>query len=150
MKPTRIDGRIGYRMVRTAMRVRKAHADALAECGLLPSQHAVLAVLAADGPEYQKRLAAKTTVDAGDLVGHLDDLQERGYVVRERDPGDRRRHIVRLSDDGRVKLAEADRLLDGVEATLFGALDADQRVRLLDAIDEVYSAAEAQARARHI
>lgn len=133
-----LDDRIGYRMVRTAMRVRRMYADALATCGLLPNHHAVLAVLAAGGPEYQKRLAAKTTVDAGDLVGYLDFLQEKGFVVRQRDAKDRRRLLVDLSDDGRRKLVEADAVLDSVERELFGGLSAAERSELVGMLDAVY------------
>lgn len=132
-----LEERIGYHLVRTALRVRKAYAEALATSDLLPNHHAILAVLNEEGPTYQKHLANRTTVDSGDLVAYLDALQTRQYVTRERDPKDRRRHLVAITAAGRRKLAHADLLLTDAEEAIFGGLTAQQRRDFIAALNDV-------------
>lgn len=133
--------RVGYRLVRTAIKVRRAYADALASCDLLPNHHAILAVLNEVGPTYQKVLATRTTVDSGDLVAYLDTLQASKYITRKRDPKDRRRHLVAITSSGQRKLTEADRCITDAENTIFGGLTSRQRRNLIDVLDDVHERA---------
>lgn len=137
-KTTSLDDRVGYHLVRTAMRVRRRYLDDLGVCGLLPNHHAILAVLNEDGPTYQKQLAERTTVDAGDLVAYLDALENKKYVTRTRDPQDRRRQMVTVTRGGRLKLAEADQCLSATEQTLFGHLGDAERKQLVETMRAIY------------
>lgn len=133
-----MEDRVGYHLVRTAMRVRRRYADELGFCGLLPNHHAILAVLNEEGPTYQKQLAERTTVDTGDLVAYLDSLESKNYIVRTRDPRDRRRHTVTVTAEGREKLAEADHHMNVTEQALFGHLDDAQRKQLVETMRSIY------------
>lgn len=124
------------------MRVRKIYADAIAACDLLPNQHAILAVLAEDGPTYQKLLASRTTVDSGDLVAYLDALQAGTYITRERDPQDRRRHLVTITAAGRRKLAAVERRITAAEDQIFGDLPAEERRTFVNTLVTVYDHAD--------
>jgi len=64
------------------------------------------------------------------FVGLLNELEERGLIVRRRDPADRRRHIVELSRLGVKELAAAYDLVSLVEDDVLGALSAGERVTL--------------------
>jgi DNA-binding MarR family transcriptional regulator len=66
-------------------------------------------------------------VDATQLVGFLNELEAEELVLRRRDPDDRRRHIVELSDLGRERLAEADRALADVDTRLMAGLSPAER-----------------------
>ncbi|RVW09426.1 MarR family transcriptional regulator [Prescottella agglutinans] len=125
--------RLGYVFVKAAWKVRQFYAEKLSEVGLLPNQHAILSTLNELGPCHQKALAARVVLDPGDIVAYLDSLQKARYVERNRDPEDRRRQIVSITDEGRALLVEADRALDDVEAAVFGALTPERRALLAEA-----------------
>src|SRR4051812_37264051 len=53
-----------------------------------------------DGGATQRELSDLMGLDANSIVLLLNDLEGRGYAVRERDPEDRRRHMVRVTPAG--------------------------------------------------
>lgn len=130
---TPLADRLGYGFVRAAWKVRQFYAEKLAGVGLLPNQHAILSTLNELGPCHQKALAARVVLDPGDIVAYLDSLQKARYIERNRDPEDRRRQIVSITDEGRALLVEADRALDDVESAVFGALSPERRALLTEA-----------------
>jgi len=98
--------------------------------GLSPYHHAVLAVLDEGSRETQGAIADALGYDRGQLVGLLDELEEQGLVERRRDPADRRRHIVRLTPDGKRALAKLRTLARRLEDEFFASLDEAERARL--------------------
>jgi DNA-binding MarR family transcriptional regulator len=71
-------------------------------------------------------------VDPSILVTLLNPLEADGLVTRERDRGDRRRHLVALTPAGEKHLASAARAQKDTEDALFASLDDDQREQLRD------------------
>ncbi|MGO4203710.1 MarR family winged helix-turn-helix transcriptional regulator [Rhodococcus sp. TAF43] len=127
--------RLGYGFVKSALKVRQFYGAKLSEVGLLPNQHAILSILNELGPCHQKELASRVVLDPGDIVAYLDGLQKSQDIVRERDPEDRRRQIVSITDQGRATLVDADRALDEVEEAVFGGLSPSHRAVLGEAVD---------------
>jgi DNA-binding MarR family transcriptional regulator len=64
------------------------------------------------------------------LVTLLNPLEADGLVTRERDPADRRRHLVTLTHAGKRHLASASRAQKETENALFASLDEGQREQL--------------------
>lgn len=98
--------------------------------GLSPRQFHLLALLHDHGPLGQRELGQVMDVDASSLVTLLNPLEADGLVARRRDPADRRRHTVHLTDRGSTRLADAARAQREAEDALFTNLDDNQREQL--------------------
>ncbi|HEX3455724.1 MAG TPA: MarR family transcriptional regulator [Gaiellaceae bacterium] len=104
--------------------------EAYDEAGLHPYHHAVLAVLDEGSRETQGAIADALNYDRGQLVGLLDELEERGLVERQRDPTDRRRQSVRMTPEGKKALAKLRMLALKLEGDFLANLDESQRATL--------------------
>ena len=104
--------------------------EAYERSGLHPYHHAVLAVLDEGSRETQGAIADALGYDRGQLVGLLDELEDRGLVERRRDPADRRRHIVRLTPAGKRSLAKLRALARQLDDDFLASLDEDERAQL--------------------
>ena len=104
--------------------------DAHTAHGLRPRQFQILGLLHDHGGLPQGELIRTMGVDPSILVTLLNPLEAEGLVARERDPADRRRHVVTLTRAGKKKLDRAARAQLETEDALFAALDDDQRQQL--------------------
>ena len=98
--------------------------------GLHPYHHAILLVLDEGSLETQGAIADTLGYDRGQLVGLLDELEERGLVERRRDPNDRRRHLVRLTGDGKRMLRRLRSLAKQIEDDFLSPLSEKDRANL--------------------
>ena len=104
--------------------------DAYERTGLNPYHHAVLIALEESSHETQGSIADTLGYDRGQLVGLLDELEQQGLVERRRDPSDRRRHIVRLTPDGKRALGRLRTLARRIEDEFLTPLDDKERQQL--------------------
>jgi DNA-binding MarR family transcriptional regulator len=109
---------------------RRAAEAMLDPTGLRPRHLVALTLLSDHGAASQQGLADTLSLDPSNVVGLLNELEERGLITRRRDPADRRRHIVEISLDGADQLRAAQRLLACVEDDVLRALSADERAAL--------------------
>ncbi|MBF9073149.1 MarR family transcriptional regulator [Streptacidiphilus fuscans] len=104
-------------------------ADAHTANGLTPRQFHILGLLHR-GPLAQTDLATETDTAASVLVTQLNPLEAEGLVTRTRDPRDRRRHLVVLTEAGRQRLQDAAAAQREAEDGLFRSLTDTQRLQL--------------------
>lgn len=99
-----------------------------------------LRLLSEGGPTSQQALADSPSLDPSNVVGLLNELEERELITRRRDPADRR-HIVALSPRGEDELCLAYDRLRLIEDDLFSALSAAERATLYDLLVRAVSGA---------
>jgi DNA-binding MarR family transcriptional regulator len=75
----------------------------------------------------QQDLADAFCMDANNVVLLLNELEELGFATRQRDPTDRRRHLVHITPAGRKALRATLPGQAALEDQLLTALDADER-----------------------
>jgi DNA-binding MarR family transcriptional regulator len=119
---------------------RQAAQASMSPGGLRPRHLHALGLLHERGPLGQQALAEVLSLDPSNVVGLLNELEERELITRRRDPADRRRHIVDISVMGEEALTAAYVRLDSVEDDLLAALDAEERVTLYNLLVRVVGA----------
>jgi DNA-binding MarR family transcriptional regulator len=108
---------------------RRATEDVL---GMKLKQLITLELLANQEGCLQQELGATLMIDPNNCVLLLNDLDDRGYVERQRDPRDRRRHIVVITAAGLKALDKAQAKLEALEGEVLANLDETERERLRD------------------
>ena len=100
--------RPAYLLYKAGMYVQKAFDDAFGTVGLNAREFLVLA-FASTEPLSQQDIARRLGIDPTVLVGVVDELEGRRLVERRRDPDDRRRYLLAVTESGAELLVKAER-----------------------------------------
>jgi DNA-binding MarR family transcriptional regulator len=119
--------------------MRRTNADAL---GLDLRLVMALSYLADHDGAPQQELVDVLCMDAKNIVLLLNELEDGGYLIRQRDTEDRRRHRVHITAAGKEALDRASRVLDDIEDEVLRALDAEERATLWDLLARALQEAE--------
>ncbi len=115
--------------MRLATAIKKRSTEEL--MGVKLRQLMLLSYLSSGGvPALQQQLCEALWLDANNCVLLLNELEDLGYIERRRDPADRRRHVVELTEAGRTALERAERAQESLGDELFGALSDEERATL--------------------
>lgn len=112
-------------LARMGRRAAEAEPDALR-----PRHVIALKLISDEGPLGQQGLADALTLDPSNVVVLLNELEDRDLIARRRDPVDRRRHIVEISERGNDELTLACARFARLEDELFSALSTEERQTL--------------------
>jgi DNA-binding MarR family transcriptional regulator len=115
-------------LMRLATAIKKRSTEEL--MGLKLRQLMLLSYLRGDAPALQQQLCEALWLDANNCVLLLNELEDLGYVERRRDPADRRRHVVELTDAGRVAIERAERAQESLGEEMFADLSEEERATL--------------------
>ncbi|CAG6391417.1 MarR family transcriptional regulator [Streptomyces cocklensis] len=128
-RPAHAPHRTGALIAQAHHFVRHRVEAALAE-SVLPARHfGALAVLS-DAACSQQQLARRLCISEQAVLQVVDDLERAGRVVRDRDPHDRRRYALRITEPGLLALATARGVVEAAEAGLGTAPGAGGRAEL--------------------
>jgi MarR family transcriptional regulator, lower aerobic nicotinate degradation pathway regulator len=128
--PEELLAKSGFLMVRLGAEFKTRAVGTLVRAGFSQYHYSVLALLHEQDRETQAEIAEALDLDPSQLVGVLDGLEARGLVARQRDPRDRRRHLVTLTTEGRRQLRRLRTAIDRFEDQLFAPLDPSERAAL--------------------
>ncbi len=141
-----LDTSIGprVRLLRNAL-----HAGSLAVSepfGLPTGSLTVMALVSANPGSSQAELAAKAGITGPSLVGLLDELEQRGLLVRRRDELDRRRNILVLTDKGTATMELLFATVSTIESPIRAALGEADLVQFTSLLDRAIAAIGQQGR----
>jgi DNA-binding MarR family transcriptional regulator len=122
-------------LLRLAKVIHKRSTDE--RLGLKLRQVMLLSYLRAGAPAFQQQLCESLWLDPNNCVLLLNEMEELGLVERRRDPSDRRRHVVDITDEGRVALERAERAQESIGDELLSALSDDERATLRSLLSRV-------------
>lgn len=132
--PGALDSRLAHHTGHLA-RVVAVRADAYLRAALPPGQSlrdlGVLAVLA-EGPVSQAQLGTLLHVNRTVMVSVIDGLEAAGFVCRQRDPADRRRYALRITEKGLATLPELHEAATQADRSLTAQLHPGQHRRLVE------------------
>ena len=110
---------------------RRVNAGAAQEAlGMNLKQVSMLASLRDIGELPQTTLCDMMKLTQNTVVTWLNELEDLGYVARIRDPEDRRKHNVALTEKGASALERAETELRRLEDETLTGLNADERTQL--------------------
>ena len=108
--------------------------------GLRAGDFSALALIEANPDISQIELARIGGFDQTLLVGVIDDLEERGWVVRQQSRDDRRKRVLQITKSGRTALADLlSKALEN-EKPARKALNATQMREFQNALDDIFRA----------
>jgi DNA-binding MarR family transcriptional regulator len=97
-----------------------------AGAAITPENFMVLGVLAAKDGTHQSQLARLTHKNRHNMTRIITALEQKGYVQRRSDGGDKRRLLVFLTDPGRAVLEEYAPIVAEFSALLFNGLSEEE------------------------
>ena len=119
-----------YLLGRLGREARRQFTQILSAWELQSSHYGILLLLEAIGQASQQQLAQQLSIDRANMVALLDTLQQRGFIQRQADPGDRRRHIVKLTAEGLGELQQIRQARERVDDAFFAGLDTKEQETL--------------------
>ena len=121
--------------------LRCVGSERLARQGVSMTHLHVLSMLDHHGELTMSHLADLLGVSMSNATGLIDRMEERGFVERARDQGDRRVVLVRLAEGGRQQLNDVQILREELMEKILARLDSDQLQRVSGALTSLRNAA---------
>jgi DNA-binding MarR family transcriptional regulator len=98
--------------------------------GMRLKQFMTLGYVRDRGSVSQQELETAMLIDANAVVLLLNELEAAGWSVRRRDPNDRRRHLVEITDSGKTAVDRAEQARETLEEEILAGMSPDDRATL--------------------
>ena len=135
--PLAVTQRLGYLLKHAQLRLAELAEPEYAALGVTGRQIALLTLFAEGPARSQQDGAAQLGIDRTTMVALVDELEGKGLVRREVAPGDRRKRLVRLTEQGEDVLRAGVRITAEVEARFLEPLAGDGARQLWEALQVV-------------
>jgi DNA-binding MarR family transcriptional regulator len=107
-------------------------AERIAPLGLTPPHAGILRAIATNPGQSQQALSGLLGLLPSRVVAYVDELENRGYVERRRNPEDRRLHALHLTESGEQLMQQLSELFRQHDRTITAGLNSEQRAMLND------------------
>ena len=138
--PSSLTSVVAGLLVRASRLLRGQREDAMRRGGLEPRCVRTLVPLDSAQPCTQEQLARRMDVTSPTIVQFVDELHDSGLITRDRNPGDRREHVLRLTGDGSDYLSRALTAEENAQSALAARLGPDEITRLNESLTLVINA----------
>jgi DNA-binding MarR family transcriptional regulator len=128
--PESLTSRTGFLLDHASRRLRGQREKAMRGLSLEPRCVRMLVPLGSAQPCTQERLASRLGVTSPTIMQPIDELHAADLILRDRNPADRREHVLRLTRDGEAYLAEALNAEDEAQHDLTALLGATETAEL--------------------
>jgi DNA-binding MarR family transcriptional regulator len=122
-------------------------ADLIASIELTPPHAGILRAIATEPGRSQQALSGQLGLLPSRVVAYVDELEDRGYVERRRNPDDRRLHALYLTASGKKVMNKIGELGRQHERLMTSGLDPEQRDTLRQLLTTI---AERQGLTPHV
>jgi DNA-binding MarR family transcriptional regulator len=117
---------VGFLLRQLGFHSTMRFAEQLATIQLTPPHAGILRAIAAEPGRSQQALSAYLGLVPGRLVGYLDELEERRYIERRRNSGDRRWNAIHLTAEGKKLMRKISCFARQHEDQLTAGLDPEK------------------------
>jgi DNA-binding MarR family transcriptional regulator len=140
-------GNVAFLLSQLGHRSASVFSDLIASIDLTPPHAGILRAIAAEPGRSQQALSGQLELLPSRVVAYVDELEDRGYVERRRNPNDRRLHALYVTAAGKKVMAKIGELARQHERLMTAGLDVDQRDMLRQLLSVV---AEHQGLTPHV
>jgi DNA-binding MarR family transcriptional regulator len=138
---------VAFLLSQLGHRSASVFADLIASIDLTPPHSGILRAIAAEPGRSQQALSGQLGLLPSRVVAYVDELEDRGYVERRRNPDDRRLHALYLTAAGKKVMTKIGELGRQHERLMTAGLDVEQRDTLRQLLTVV---AEGQGLTPHV
>jgi DNA-binding MarR family transcriptional regulator len=134
-----LTGNAGFLLSRVGTAAQTGFKEVLGRWEIRPLHFAILTALSAAGSASQQELCQPLGIDSGNMVELVDALETRGYARRDRDPRDRRRYRVTITEQGQAAFAAMTKAVGDYTARFLEPLDQAEQMTLVAALAKLYA-----------
>jgi DNA-binding MarR family transcriptional regulator len=127
----------GFLLARLGLGYKAKVVAGVERAGFELYDYGILALLAEGVRQTQSAIAAAVDLDPSRMVALLDSLEQRGLVERQRDPLDRRRHVVTITPAGKRELTQIRNVVRKLEDEFLAPLSDTRRAQLHELLLDV-------------
>jgi DNA-binding MarR family transcriptional regulator len=128
---------VAFLLSQLGHRSASVFADLIASIALTPPHSGILRAIADEPGRSQQALSGQLGLLPSRVVAYVDELEDRGYVERRRNPDDRRLHALYLTAAGKKVITKIGELARQHERLMTAGLDAEQRETLRELLSVV-------------